>query len=581
MPTVGAMRLVNFTFKTGRNYDELANALIGYRNCDGSMEQVTSAVDGNVYVEKFDILWSAFTGAYRNIYRHLIDSDYWLDETRALNASQVHGHGLAFLEKYEADMNPDGSITCDRINEILSDIYLQKAKISEFGQSYIELDNRAAHEQQRGIANLYSTIVILGASFLLAALVTGVLVNRALKEVSESAAKSRLAEKQALESLKNLSESKVKNLAQKQFFAAASHDLRQPLHALGLYIGSLHRHVETEEAKHVLKCANMSAESLSALIDSLLDLSKLDAGVVELNKARFVVADMLAAIHSRFLPEAEEKGLEFKLTTDGSRVFTDAQLLDRMVQNLIVNALAYTREGTITLDSRRVGAEVVISISDTGKGIPVDLQKVVFNEFYRLDENTGYQNKGLGLGLSIVKRLSELLGVPLEMQSTEKQGTSISIKVPLLVDQHQVRSSVNVEAKHDIPAGVRVLIIDDEVEVRDSTAQALRSRGCIVRAVEDTENAISQCEDSDFTPQVIVCDYRLREVKTGVDAIKAVRRKMGREIPAILVTGDTTIKRSTARNLGNFKVLFKPISAQHLIMQLARLVDSTNKEKVI
>lgn len=579
--SVGAMRLVNFSFKTGRNFDELANALIDYRDCRVNPGQLPPGASNKTYVQKFDIVWSAFKNAYGSIYRHWSSTDYWLDERRAVSASMLRDSGLAFLTKYEIDMSPQGSVSCSRINEMLSDIYSQKELISEFAQSYFEIDNKAAHEQQNTIENLFATILVLGGSFSMAALVTIALVHNALKEAAESTSKSRLAEQQAMAALVNLRESIDKNVAQKQFFAAASHDLRQPLHALGLYIGSMQKHVESEEALHILKCANLSADSLSALIDSLLDISKLDAGVIESNKSDFEIANLLSRLRDRFLPEAEEKGLEFICKSDDVAVYTDNHLLDRMLQNLIVNALSYTDTGYIEISAKQSGEYVLLTVKDTGSGIPELKQEAVFDEFYRLDQSRQDRERGLGLGLSIVKRLSELLQVKLDMKSAEGVGTSFTITLPLSGKPHIKASNLNTgSVSTNMPEKLKILVIDDEEEVRESTAIALQSRGCIVRVAEDTAMATVLCKKQ-FSPDLIVSDYRLQEHSNGIDAIKSVRRVLGKEVPALLITGDTTVNFIERRSIANTDILYKPVDSRQLFERIAKLATATMQKPVI
>ncbi len=576
--TDGAIRLVSFSFKTGRNFDELANSLINYRDCQAIPNSSPLAASNKDYIEKFDIVWSAFRVGYRNIYRHWADTGYWLDESRAIKAQELSERGLTFLDKYEADMSPDGSLSCSRINEMLSDIYFQKDQLTEFSQSYFELDNRAAQEQQTSMGKLFTYIAVLGASFLLMTVITIALVYNALKYAGQSLAKSVAAEQQAINALKDLSESKDANVAQKQFFAAASHDLRQPLHALCLYIGSLQRHVKSDEAEHILKCANMSADSLSALLDSLLDISRLDAGITAVNKDEFEVADLLSRLHDRFLPEVEEKGLKFILHTDDSRVFTDEQLLDRMLQNLISNAVAYTQSGQIELCCQRAGDEVLIIVSDTGHGIPSEEHDVVFDEFYRVAGSVRDRDRGLGLGLSIVKRLGDLLEASIALESREDVGTTITIKLPvanklaLAADTNTTDTEFNqVKPQPGIPDNLRVLVIDDVDDVRESTALLLETKGCVVNSVASAEAATLLCSTKEFEPEVVVSDYRLNGNENGMDAIKSVRSATGWQVPALLITGDTSINFATRREMVWFEVLYKPVDTRLLCERIALL----------
>lgn len=453
---------------------------------------------------------------------------------------------------------------------MLTEIYSQKEQIGAFSQNEFVLYNSVAQEQQKSIRNIFTTVAVLGASFLLVASITILLVYKALKHAGQSLAKSKFAEEQARTALKDLRDSKDQNLAQKQFFTAASHDLRQPLHALGLYIGSLQRHMKSEEATHILKCASLSAESLSALIDSLLDISKLDAGVITVNRDEFEVADLLSRLHARFLPEVEEKGLVFLLETDNCSIYTDEQLLDRMLQNLISNAIAFTQSGEIKIACDCVDSEVQITVSDTGQGIPVHKQQIVFEEFYRIDDNNCDRDRGLGLGLSIVKRLGTLLHASVVLESHEGIGTNFTVRLPaVVVKREDTKDHKTLGLQPLVLQNHRVLVIDDEKEVREGTALILEGRGCIVRAVVDAEAARVVCADEEFEPDVIVSDYRLQGDENGMDAIDLIRQTVGREVPALLITGDTTMNFATRREKACFEVLYKPVDPRLLCERIA------------
>lgn len=568
----------------GRNFDELARALSGYRDCrlsPGKLPPDTSNVE---YIEKFDIVWSAYKSAYRNIYKHWSSTGYWLDEGRATSAARLRDSGLAFVDEYQADMSPNGSISCDRINKMLNDIFLQKESISEFAQSYFDLDNRAAAEQQEGIKKLYHSILFLALSFLATLFLTAALVYKALREAGESYHHSQVAGQKAMVALSELRESVNTSVAQQNFFAAASHDLRQPLHALGLYLGSLRRHISTDEAHHILNCATLSTESLSGLLDSLLDISKLDAGVIKSSNEEFYVHTLLSRIHRRFLPEANEKSIELVCESDDSRVFTDEQLLDRILQNLVSNALNYTEKGRVTIASTSNKDQVVITVTDSGSGIPELKQEAVFTEFYQLQNKERDRGKGLGLGLSIVRRLSDLLEIELEMESEEGKGTKFSIKLPVVKSTRAASRDRSVpETKIALAsnlANVKILVVDDEEDIRDSTVIVLQSWNCIVCAAEDIDGAVKIISEDGFSPDLILADYRLREKETGVQAIEALRQVLSEKIPAIIVTGDTSVDFLTRASLTNLDVLYKPVETKELLVRIARMVSSNNSSPV-
>lgn len=586
--SVGAIRLVNFSFKIGRNYDELARSLISYKDCataeyNITFDQRAAGSSSANYKEKFDIVWSGFTHAYGNVDKYWSGTGYWLDESRAVGAARLRNGGLEFLRKYQSDMASGTTINCVRINEMLNDIYLQKEAISEFAQGYYELDQRTAREQQMGVKNQYNIILLLAVSFIATLLLTAALAYKAVREASLSNQKSQVAGRQAIVALSQLRESASANAAQNKYFAAASHDLRQPLHALGLYLGSLNKHVDTAEALHILHCANLSTESLSGLLDSLLDIAKLDAGVVSSNKSEVGLSALLVRIHSRFLPEAQEKNLELRFKSVNSWVYTDEVLLDRIIQNLLSNALSYTDEGHIEIASAIENDHVVITISDTGSGIPELQQEAVYTEFYQLHNKRRDRGKGLGLGLSIVRKLSDILEIDVEMQSIEGKGTTFILRLPVIEKpnssgtaptQEVVPVSVGQSAPTEADLrGVKILLIEDEEDIRDSTMLVLKARGSTVRAAENIKTALQICTSEHYLPDVILADYRLGNQETGLQAIERLRNALGATMPAIIITGDMSVEFQPHTELTHLEVLYKPVGTKTLVSHIAKMVS--------
>ena len=484
---ISLLRIGNFSFQNNRNFDELERALFAYRDCSASPAPAPR-VSNREYVERFDVVWSGFKNAYRFGAVQKSAAESPLGDDRLAKVEKLRQSGVAFLDKYESDMAASGSISCGRINEMLTDILAQKEEINEFAQQNYEMDIRATVEQQRDLTLIYRNILFLAFSFLATLLLAAALVYKALKAANDSSRRSDISSQQAMEALAQLRESRDKNVQQKHFFATASHDLRQPLHALGLYIGSLGKHVDSPEAKHILRCANLSTESLSGLLDSLMDLSKLDVGIIRPDNSEFEGASLVRRIHHRFLPEATEKGIQIKCSADNSLVFSDEQLLDRILQNLLSNSLAYTKEGFINIACRTINDKVEISVSDTGIGIPELKQESVFNEFYQLGVQRE-KGKGLGLGLSIVRRLSKLIDAELDMQSQEGVGTTFTISLPSVNTEPVTASTVcNVVRDFDL-AGLKILLVDDDEKVLESTAVLLNSEGCVLEAAGSFQTA--------------------------------------------------------------------------------------------
>lgn len=357
------------------------------------------------------------------------------------------------------------------------------------------------------------------------------------------------------------------NLAKSKFLAAASHDLRQPLHALGLYLDALYSKLNTNNQRALTQKMAMAIDALKDLLQRLLDISKLDAGVVEPSPIHCRIAELCERIKIRFTPLADMQNLQLNFHHHQEILFTDPILLEQILDNLLSNAIRYTIAGSITLKTRASGGFIYIEIIDSGIGIPKSEQEAIFNEFYQLHNPERDRGKGLGLGLSIVRRLCKLLDHPLTLQSALNQGSRFCLKVPAGHEEQACTLHDPIISFGPELRDLQVLLIDDEADVREAMQELLHSWGCNAVCADSIEEAMHILAQG-ISPELIIADYRLRETKTGVDAIENIHQYLQNDIPAILITGDTAPERLQQAAQSSFTLLHKPVSGGQLRMAL-------------
>jgi signal transduction histidine kinase/CheY-like chemotaxis protein len=355
------------------------------------------------------------------------------------------------------------------------------------------------------------------------------------------------------------------NQAKTRFLASASHDLRQPIHALSLFTGALMRRKHSAETTEILSHLNTAVENLSNQMSTLLDMSKLDAGIVEAHPAPYDLEACLEQLRLEFSAEAAEKKLDLELVgNQPAHVITDSEHFDRIMRNLLSNALRYTDEGGIRIELASDGNDWAITVRDTGRGIPEDEQQRIFDEFYQVDNPHRDRTQGLGLGLAIVKRLTSLLGIRIELASQEHVGTAITLKLP----KHQYQETGSVENAAPVSlAGLRILCIDDEIEVRAALEALLKDMGCAVISAEGTEHAVAHARND--KPDILIADLRLAHGDDGIQAIRAVRA-IHAGLPALLITGDTAPDRLHLVKETGITLLHKPVSSEELTHAIHR-----------
>jgi len=360
------------------------------------------------------------------------------------------------------------------------------------------------------------------------------------------------------------------DISKSKFLAAASHDLRQPLHALGLFVDALESRIQYPEVRDIVDNIRVSTDALSDLFNALLDISKLDAGVLEPKITDFPLRPLLERIQIDYSELASRKSLRLRVVDCDFVINTDPSMLERILRNLVSNAIRYTQQGSVLLGCRRRGKQVSIEIHDTGMGISPDEMDNIFEEFYQIENPERDRRKGLGLGLAIVKRLADLLHCPMTVNSRPHEGSVFRITVPYVTSGmpivKTVRSFVN-----DLQ-GTRVLVIDDEAMIRLGMRKVLEEWDCEVMEAESIGQALNILKP-ECAIDMILTDYRLRENETGIEAIQRIHAACDNSLPAIILTGDTDPQRLREAKESGFRLLHKPVSPGKLRSLMSYLLD--------
>lgn len=366
------------------------------------------------------------------------------------------------------------------------------------------------------------------------------------------------------------------NAAKSKFLAAASHDLRQPIHAQGLFLEVLSKTELSRQQHGLLSSARAASVATSELLDSLLDFSRIEAGVIEPQIRPIMLQPLLSKIESEFSPQAKAKNLEYRSRETKLVVDSDPVLLERVLRNLVSNAIRYTIQGGILVGCRQHGNQALIEVWDTGIGIAANFHEEVFREFHQLGNPERDRQKGLGLGLAIAQGLARTLQHGLKLASTPQRGSVFRISMPVSTAAIVGESEV-IPLNESRLLGIKILVVDDEASVREGMLHLLRDWGCESEAAESIEEALTLA--SATPPDVVICDYRLREQRTGVEAITALRALLGSYLPALLVTGDTAQQRLREAQASGIALLHKPVLPAQLYRALVKLIDEVEQSE--
>jgi two-component system CheB/CheR fusion protein len=386
---------------------------------------------------------------------------------------------------------------------------------------------------------------------------------------------------EALEKAKR--ESQLANVAKSRFLAAASHDLRQPLQALGLMRGVLERKIKAdrkEEALELLARLDNTAAAMSGMLDTLLDINQLAAGTIQAEMVSFPIADLLNRLKDEFAYHAEAQSLLLRVVSCGLSIYSDPHLLEQMIRNLLSNALKYTSRGKVLLGGRRRKGTLSIEIWDTGVGIPHEEQEKIFEEYHQVGNAARERSRGLGLGLSIVRRLADLLGHRVKVQSRPGKGSVFTIEITLPTDAVELqRESRRPGIAETVAKAVHrrgsILIVEDDPEVGDLLELLLKDEGHQTATAQDGNVALDLASRHAASLDLILADYNLPNGLSGIQVAAKLREQVRRKIPTIILTGD--ISTGTLRDIAlhDCVQLSKPVKPEELIQTIQRLLRAS------
>jgi PAS domain S-box-containing protein len=357
------------------------------------------------------------------------------------------------------------------------------------------------------------------------------------------------------------------NRTKTRFLAAASHDLRQPLQSISMNLGVLGGRISVAERKRVIGQTRMALDTTNKLLNSLLNITKLESGKVQPEIEGFRIRDILERVYNTETAQASDKGQTFSLLSCSVAVKSDPALLEQLLTNLVANAIRYTPPGgRIVLGCRRLPGHVRIEVVDNGPGIASEALGHIFDEYWQQEQTRVYKGAGLGLGLSIVKLLAELLHLKLAVSSSVGKGSRFSVEVPLATRAPADRQAPPEAKTRKAKTGGTVLVIDDDESVLDSTSLFLGVSGYRVVVASDAAHALTLAVQE--KPDLVITDYGLAQRDTGLDLLRNIRTRLRRDVPAIVITGDTSLQRNQAFG-ANVAIVCKPLDPQ-LLLELVR-----------
>jgi len=356
------------------------------------------------------------------------------------------------------------------------------------------------------------------------------------------------------------------NNANSAFLAAASHDLRQPVQALALLNGALRRTVSDPLSLEMVESQQNSLDAMTNLLNSLLDISRLDAGKIEPEFEEFRIQRLVDRLFSEFSRQARQKSLSFKADTCDTVVRSDPNLLSEIIQNFVSNAIRYTDKGSVQLSCRLERGEFWIDVSDTGIGIDPEQFDEIFREFHQI-KTPGSNKEGFGLGLAIVKRLADLLRHEISVKSDPGNGSTFSIRLPIVgaLPDEDLVDSESAPTENATTASGMIILIEDDVNVANAWGLLLEAEGFRVATAASAIEAAAVIKHLDVPPDLIVSDFHLLDGSTGVEAIAMIRKEYDRNIPAFIVTGDTSKMVQEDKSTPNSIIMNKPVNTDQLL----------------
>jgi PAS domain S-box-containing protein len=348
------------------------------------------------------------------------------------------------------------------------------------------------------------------------------------------------------------------------FLAAASHDLRQPVQALMLMNGALRRTIKEPLAQEIIASQQHSLDAMTNLLNSLLDIGRLDSGTVQPDFEDFPVQRLFDRLSAESARQAMHKALKFEALGDDAIIRSDPNLLAEIIQNLVSNAIRYTDEGRVSLCCVADGEQLRVDVLDTGCGIAGEHLEEIFREFHQL-RIAGVENEGFGLGLAIVRRLADLLGHEIRVESVPGEGSRFSVIVPLARNSAPGSAADLDTSKSAHGVGGTILLIEDDRCVASAWSMLLKAEGFDLLLADSVSSAVEVVRRSGMRPDLLISDFHLAENSNGVEAVATIREMSGDDLPAIIISGDTSKVVDSARMLANCVLLSKPVHTDELL----------------
>lgn len=370
------------------------------------------------------------------------------------------------------------------------------------------------------------------------------------------------------------------NRAKTRFLAAASHDLRQPLHAIELFVAALEATVDDEETHGIIGDLREASNAAGRLLNALLDVSELESGKLEGRFMHFPLQQILDRMARVYGPQARERGLELRIVPSSHVIHSDPDLLERILGNLLSNAVRYTPSGRILVGCRRRRNKLRIEVWDTGLGIPEGERQKIFEEFHQLDNPARERQRGIGLGLSIVRRLANILGHEIFLHSVRGQGSVFAVELDLTGKSIDLSKRGSGRSRAGLETNATVLVIDDDLQVRKGMVRALESWGCAAQAAGDYEAAAKIVQEAPEGIDLIIADYRLPDGCNGVRAAGRLRVLCGRMVPVLIVTADQGDEELREINDQGFPTLRKPVDPESLALAVSDLLESAGDKNL-
>jgi len=364
------------------------------------------------------------------------------------------------------------------------------------------------------------------------------------------------------------------NKAKSVFLASASHDLRQPLNAMQMYIAALQSKVKDKEILRIIEDINSVSISTARLLNALLDVSELEVGAIKPRHEIFSVNNILISIFQSFLPLAKDKELDFRIVPSSLYVRSDPALLERILGNFMSNAIRYTNKGSVLIGCRKRGDKVSIEVWDTGCGISDDQMSLIYEDFYQIENKERDRGKGLGLGLALAKRLADSLEHTIDSKSSLGSGSCFSVSVDLAenkADKNQSEIFMNIMNL----SGINILLVEDDIDVLKATKQLLESWGCKVKTARNKDEVMNLIKENPYNnPDIILADNRLPGDLSGIDITYLIQEKLQTSIPCVIMTGD--VERNHVQSIidQGFPVLLKPIQPAKFRAMLSHLIQA-------